>query len=101
MDRAIAASEPVHLAAADYDFHSTIIAAGENQLFSAIYRVLRSFMYEEMEKSHRDFADIRVILQEHREFAEAIRTGETAQAAAVVRKHIASIKRRLGNVLRK
>ncbi len=101
MDQAIAASEPVHLATADYDFHSTVIAAGRNQLFSAIYQVLRSFTYEEIEKSHKDFADIRAVLQEHRVFVEAIRTGDPMQAAVVVRKHIASIKHHLGNVLRK
>jgi DNA-binding FadR family transcriptional regulator len=78
-----------------------VISGSENDVFTAIYKVLRSFMYEEIEKSHQDFSDITTIIQEHREFVDAIRTGKAARAEEVVRKHITSIKRRLANVLMK
>lgn len=101
MGGAIAVSDSEGLATADYDFHSTVISGSENKVFTAIYKVLRSFMYEEIEKSHQDFTDITSIIQEHREFVDAIRTGKAVKAEEVVRKHIASIKRRLANVLKK
>jgi DNA-binding FadR family transcriptional regulator len=101
MSGAIAVSDSESLATADYDFHATVISGSDNEVFTSIYKVLRSFMYEEIEKSHQDFTDITSIIEEHREFVDAIRTGRSAKAAEVVRKHIASIKRRLANVLRK
>jgi len=101
MRGAIALSNREELATADYDFHSTVIGGSDNKVFTAIYKVLRSFMYEEIEKSHQDFSDITTIIQEHREFIDAIRTGKAAKAGEVVRKHIASIKQRLANVLNK
>ncbi|UCF97779.1 MAG: FadR family transcriptional regulator [Spirochaetaceae bacterium] len=101
MRQAIAASDSEQLATADYDFHSTVIGGSDNKVFTAIYQVLRSFMYEEIEKSHQDFTDITTIIQEHREFIDAIRTGKAGIAEEIVRKHIASIKRRLANVLKK
>lgn len=101
MRGAIAASDSELLATADYDFHNTVIGGSENEVFTAIYKVLRSFMYEEIEKSHQDFTDITSIIQEHREFVDAIRSGDSVQAAEVCRNHIASIKRRLANVLKK
>ena len=86
------------LAKADYDFHAAAIAGCGNRLFTAVYAVLRSFMYEEIEKSHQDFTDITTIIQEHEEFVKALRSGDTLIAQRTVRTHIASIKRRLANV---
>ena len=86
------------LAKADYDFHAAAIAGCDNRLFTAVYAVLRSFMYEEIEKSHQDFTDITTIIQEHEEFVKALRSGDTLVAQRTVRTHIASIKKRLANV---
>ncbi len=57
-------------------------------------------MYEEIEKSHQDFSDISTIVQEHEEFLRALRSGDPLTAQRTVRAHIASIKKRLGNVLK-
>ena len=101
MRLAVATSDNEALARADYDFHGAVISGGGNRLFASIYGVLRSFMYEEIEKSHRDFSDISSIIEEHQETIDAIRTGDALQAQEVVRRHIASIKQRLENVLKK
>ncbi len=101
MRQAIRDSDEGALAAADYDFHALVISGGGSRLFESLYRVLRNFMYEEIERSHRDFVDIRTIVAEHEEFLKAIRSGLEDRAGQVVRTHIASIKRRLARVLRK
>lgn len=100
MRRAVAAGAAGReaLARADYDFHAAAIAGCGNRLFTALYSVLRAFMYEEIEKSHQDFADITTIIQEHEEFVKALRSGDPCVAQRTVRAHIASIKRRLANV---
>jgi GntR family transcriptional repressor for pyruvate dehydrogenase complex len=100
MRRAVASGEREELAGADYDFHAAAIAGCGNRLFSAIYGVLRAFMYEEIEKSHQDFSDISTIVQEHEEFLKALRSGDPLAAQRTVRAHIASIKKRLRNVLK-
>jgi DNA-binding FadR family transcriptional regulator len=100
MRRAVAAGQREELAKADYEFHAAAIAGCGNRLFTAVYGVLRAFMYEEIEKSHQDFSDISTIIQEHEEFVKALRSGDTAIAQHTVRAHIASIKKRLENVLK-
>jgi len=100
MRRAIAAGEREELAKADYDFHAAAIAGCGNRLFTAVYGVLRAFMYEEIEKSHQDFADIATIIQEHEEFVKAVRSGDPLIAQRTVRTHVASIKKRLENVMK-
>lgn len=99
MHTAIGKGDSAALAHADYDFHSTIIDSGGNPLFSSIYEILRSFMREEIEKSHKDFTDIKTIIQEHRLFIDAVKSGDIVVAQQTVLNHIASIKRRLANVL--
>jgi DNA-binding FadR family transcriptional regulator len=99
MRTAIENGDAASLARADYDFHCVIIDSGDNALFSSIYEILRSFMREEIEKSHKDFTDIKTIIQEHQLFIEAVKTGDIVVAQQTVLNHIASIKRRLTNVL--
>jgi DNA-binding GntR family transcriptional regulator len=99
MHKSIENSDQMGLAQADYDFHFTIIDSGNNALFSSIYQVLRSFMYEEIEKSHEDFTDITTIIDEHQVIIEAIKSGDVHCAQDEVLNHIASIKRRLANVM--
>jgi DNA-binding FadR family transcriptional regulator len=99
MRTAIENGDSALLANADYHFHCVIIDSSDNALFSSIYEILRSFMREEIEKSHKDFTDIKTILQEHQLFIDAVRSGDVGVAQQTVLNHIASIKRRLANVL--
>ena len=52
MRSAIAEGEREELAGADYDFHAAAIDGCGNRLCTAVYGVLRAFMYEEIERSH-------------------------------------------------
>ena len=99
MRAAIENGDSASLARADYEFHSVIIESSRNTLFSSIYEILRSFMREEIEKSHKDFTDINTIIQEHQLFIDAVKSGDIGIAQQTVLSHIASIKRRLANVL--
>jgi DNA-binding FadR family transcriptional regulator len=99
MRDAIEQGDFASLARADYDFHCVIIDSSRNALFSSIYEILRSFMREEIEKSHKDFTDIKTIIPEHQLFIDAVRSGDIVVAQQTVLNHIASIKRRLANVL--
>jgi GntR family transcriptional repressor for pyruvate dehydrogenase complex len=101
MRAAISTEDREELARADYDFHATVIAGVGNALFNSVYGVLRAFMYEEIEKSHQDFTDISTIIEEHQEFVEAVRSGDSSRAMETGRQHVHSIKKRLENVLRK
>lgn len=101
MRRAIAAGEREELARADYDFHAAAIAGCGNRLFTAVYRVLRAFMYEEIERSHQAYTDISTIVQSHQRFLTAVRSGDTGTAQRTVRGHIDSIKRHLESAPKK
>jgi DNA-binding GntR family transcriptional regulator len=101
MRSAVAAGQREELARADYDFHAAAIGGCGNRLFTAVYSVLRAFMYEEIEKSHQDFTDISTIIHEHEQFVKALRSGDPPTAQRTVWNHISSIKRRLKNVLKK
>jgi GntR family transcriptional regulator, transcriptional repressor for pyruvate dehydrogenase complex len=101
MRAAVAVGEDAReeLARADYDFHAAVIAGSGNRLFVAVWAVLRAFMYEEIEKAHRGFAeDISTLVAEHEEFVTAIRSGDITVALNTVRIHIARIKRSLDNL---
>jgi DNA-binding transcriptional regulator YhcF (GntR family) len=45
-----------------------------------VHNVPRAFMYEKIEKSHRDFSDLSTIVQEHQEFIDAVKTGDQSAA---------------------
>jgi DNA-binding FadR family transcriptional regulator len=100
MKNALANNLREELAQADYDFHAQVITGFQNDLFNNVYSVLRAFMYEEIEKSHQDFTDITTIIQEHEEFVKAVRSGDPLVAQRTVRTHVASIKKRLENVMK-
>jgi len=100
MRSALVSGSREDLATADYEFHALIIAGQGNDLFNNVYRVLRAFMYEEIEKSHSGFADINTIIEDHRSFYDAIVSGDPMVAMATVRRHIQNIKSLLANVQR-
>jgi len=82
---------------ADYRFHGAIIAASNNSLFTAIYRTLRAFMHEEIKKSLQN-VNMQKSIREHKEFIEAIKTGNVDSALEVHRKHIRWISDKLRGV---
>jgi DNA-binding FadR family transcriptional regulator len=98
MRKAIGVGDRGELASADYDFHLAVITGSGNQLFSAVYGVLRSFMYEEIERTHEWFGDISTIIREHEQFVEAVKSGNPCVALKTVADHIENIKKHLDDV---
>jgi len=98
MRRAVAVGDREELTSADYDFHLAVIAASGNQVFLAVYRVLRSFMFEEIGRTHQRFVDISTIIQEHEQFLNAVKSGNPCLSLKTVADHIESIKNHLDDV---
>ena len=79
---------------ADYDFHGAIIEGSRNSLFIAIYKILRSFMHEEIKRTYVN-KDLFETVSEHREFLNVIQTGDLEETLNIFKNHIYSIKKKL------
>ena len=89
------------LVEADYSFHSSIIVGSGNTLFTSIYNVLENFMLEEIKATYETFTDISLIVEEHQEFIDAIKSGKVSQVQSILVKHINLIKGKLQRKLQK
>jgi DNA-binding FadR family transcriptional regulator len=83
------------LVLADYNFHFSIIKSSQNQLFISIYQLIKSFMYEEIKQTYKDFDDLSFLITEHTAFLNAVRTGDTLNTQQIIRDHIDIIKRKI------
>ncbi len=83
------------LVEADYNFHNIIIKSTGNSLFYSIYKTLKSFMYEEIIISQNDYSDPALIVQEHQQIIDTIRSGRINQSVETFSAHIANIENRL------
>jgi GntR family transcriptional regulator, transcriptional repressor for pyruvate dehydrogenase complex len=79
----------------DFHFHGTIIKAQGNAQFYSLYQTLRSFLFEEIRKSHSNYADPFLIPKEHREITEAIASGNPQEVFVIYIDHIVNIKQRI------
>ena len=86
---------------ADYGFHSSIIRGSANTLFASIYDVLENFMMEEIKATYTSFTDLSLIVEEHQEFVDAIKSGEVCQVQEILVNHIRVIKGKLKKQLQK
>ena len=90
MKKAIAVPLPEDLTEADYTFHQIIIAGSENSLFTAIYRTLKAFMTEEINKTHAALEDLGDVVKEHQLILDALKTGNTSKAKKAFEAHLNS-----------
>lgn len=81
---------------ADYNFHNAIISGGSNKVFSSIYNSLKSFMFEEIDKSYKYVYEENSISKDHGEIIATIKTGDKLKAVKVILKHVDLIKKRFG-----
>ena len=81
---------------ADYNFHNAIIRGGSNKVFSSIYHSLKSFMFEEIDKSYNYVYEEKSIAKDHEEIIDTIKTGDKLKAVKVILKHVDLIKKRFG-----
>lgn len=92
MRAAAAASDLWALVEADYRFHEVIINAGGNDLFSAMFRTLQSFMREEIFQSYRRMTDLDEVADDHAEMVQVMRTGAADVAIERHRSHFVRIE---------
>jgi len=74
----------------DFDFHRIVIKGSGNSLFSAIYRTLRSFMKIEIEQTHKQIEDLRIVEEAHRNILDGILSGNCQTALDAFRTHMQS-----------
>ena len=79
----------------DYNFHNTIIKGSNNSLFITIYRLLRTFLYEEIKQTFREITNLEDRLNEHLQFIDAIESGDTQKVQEILRRHISTIRLKL------
>jgi len=78
-------------------FHTRMVEAAGNELFSRFYASLRDRQVRMIAESLlADRGRRETILAEHREIAEAVRSGDPDRAEAAVRTHLASTRSALG-----
>ena len=74
-------------AAADNDFHKTIIEASKNPLFGIMIRPIMGYLHLSRQIAIRHFG-IAVVIEEHQAVFEAIKKQETTSAAECMRAHM-------------
>ena len=95
MKESVDAGELAKLVETDYIFHTIIVKSTENSLFYSIYKTLRSFMYEEILQSQNDYEDPALIVAEHQNIVETIKSGEINRSVKTFNSHIENIENRL------
>ncbi len=96
MNKAIEVGDRKTVIETDYEFHDTIIRSAENLLFSDIYEVLRSFLYDAIDISQQEFSSQKQIIHEHRRLYNALRSGDMTKAKNTFYRHIYMVKELLG-----
>ncbi|MEE8440378.1 MAG: GntR family transcriptional regulator, partial [Spirochaetia bacterium] len=80
----------------DYRFHETIIEAGGNRLFIAIYHTLQAFMHREIETSYTRISDLAAVAEDHGEIVAALKDGPRAEAIDRHNQHFGRTRSLLG-----
>ncbi len=80
----------------DYRFHETIIEAGGNRLFIAIYHTLQAFMHAEIEASYTRISDLAAVAEDHGEILAALTSGPRTRAVDRHNKHFGRTRSLLG-----
>lgn len=97
MRRGLENKSNVELTEADYNFHSIIINSNNNEIFTTIYRTLKSFMYKEIEKAHEGFENQENLVRDHEVIVDAIKTGDEVKAMKAFHTHIENTKNLIAN----
>ena len=90
MEEAVQNKDLEKLIDADYNIHGIIIEASDNNVYSNIYQTLKSFMHEEIKKTHKNNPPLSSSVDGHREIIDAIRNKDHAAAVRAFKIHIDS-----------
>jgi GntR family transcriptional regulator, transcriptional repressor for pyruvate dehydrogenase complex len=91
MDEAITSGDKEKRINADYDFHRHIIDVCNNDVFTNLYKTMKSFMYEEINTSQRNVKNQKAIIKDHNDLIDAVIQGDYFRATEKFRKHIKDI----------
>lgn len=80
---------------ADYSFHRILIKHCENSLFTAIYDLLRDFMFEEIKATYVIYDSYDFAIDEHMAIVNSIRSGDSGRMQKSLKKHINDIIERV------
>lgn len=78
---------------ADFNFHHHIIKETENSLFLAIFELLHKFTRDEMLKTHANYSDLSLLIEEHEVIVEAIKSKDPLKALDIHSNHFPLIWR--------
>jgi DNA-binding FadR family transcriptional regulator len=92
-------SDAAGVVEADYKFHYAIIKGSGNPILISMYEVLRSFMYEEIDRATRAFEDMHTAIGNHQRIVDKIKTGDVFEALKGFRRHIDETKMQLNATL--
>ena len=95
MNSAADAGDRLRLIENDFRFHNAIIGSAGTPLFDSIFETLRSFTYDEIEKSQDDYQDESQIYREHLHLLKSIRSGRSPEILDDYIAHIENIKKRI------
>jgi DNA-binding FadR family transcriptional regulator len=76
----------------DYEFHNLIIKSHENDVFSSIYEILRSFLIDATREMVDHYKDPIEIFYEHEAILEKIKKGAIEEVSELYRIHIENSK---------
>ncbi len=79
----------------DFQFHYTILTGSENALFLSLFETLKSFLYNEIEKSQMKYQDLDRIHKEHKTLLNALKSGNSMKVFTSYSGHITNIKEKL------
>jgi DNA-binding FadR family transcriptional regulator len=83
------------LTQADYSFHAIIFREGRINLFQDIYKILHSFMTEEIKETYKAMKDLFEVSQDHKEIIDTIKTRNPEKAVARHHAHFPRIQQLL------
>ncbi|TFG61357.1 MAG: FadR family transcriptional regulator [Spirochaetales bacterium] len=97
MRRCLTDFSSAELTSADYTFHAAVISGSANSLFRSIYQTLKSFMHEEIARTHKVVANVDYVVREHENILNGIKSGDPGQALKAFREHMSSTCRLIFN----
>ena len=78
----------------DFLFHSTVIEGSGNSVFLAVWDALKYFLLEEINQVESLFPSGDIV-QDHKLFLDALKSGDTEKVAGVHRDHMDDIRRKM------
>ncbi len=97
MKKAAAQHNKKKLIEYDFQFHRTILTGSGNTLLISLFETLKSFLYDEIEKSQMEYTDLHKIPGEHSVILAALKTGDSLTVSRTYTDHIQNIKGKLQN----